>query len=238
MKKTVHFPMDGCVSCGNKLCAKKVSLFSNLNDHQIHAVIQLIERKTYQKGEVVMRAGDPFDRLFIVNSGSLKAVTYSEDGKEQILYILNEGDSLGELSLLKKVTSPYDLIALRESFICTIPKNRFDDFIRENPQIVFAIMESAHEKITSLEKLVEAIASKDADVRLRFLLHRLMKQAGKETPKGILIDLQLTREDMANFVGVTRETISRKLTGLAEAGKLQIVENKQLLITDPAHFEI
>lgn len=238
MKKTFHFPTDGCITCGHTMCAKKVSLFSNLNDDQIEAVIQLIERKSYQKGEVVMRSGDPFDRLFIVNSGSLKAVTYSEDGKEQILYILNEGDSLGELSLLKKVASPYELIALKESFLCIIPKHRFDEFIRDNPQIVFAIMESAHEKINSLEKLVEAIASKDADVRLRFLIHRLMKQNGKETPQGILIDLQLTREDMANFVGVTRETISRKLSGLAESGKLQILENKQLLITDSSYFEM
>ncbi|MCD4713057.1 MAG: Crp/Fnr family transcriptional regulator [Clostridiales bacterium] len=238
MKHTFHFPTDGCVTCGDKLCTKKVSLFSNLNDEQIHTLLELIERKHYKKGEVVMHTGDDFDRLYIVNHGSLKASTYNEDGKEQILYILNDGDSLGELSLLKKVASPYDLIALKECFLCTIPKYRFDEFIKENPEIVFAILESAHEKISSLEKLVGAIASNDADIRLRFLIHRLMKQSGSTTPKGILISLQLTREDMANFVGVTRETISRKLSHLSGEGILEILENKQLLIVDQDYFEI
>lgn len=185
-----------------------------------------------------MHIGDDFDSLYIVNHGNLKASTYNEDGKEQILYILSDGDSLGELSLLKKISSPYDLVALTECLICMIPKYRFDEFIKENPDIVFAILESAHEKITSLEKLVGAIASNDADLRLRFLIHRLIKQSGSITSRGILINLQLTREDMANFVGVTRETISRKLSYLSGEGILEILASKQLLIVDQSYFEM
>lgn len=238
MKHILPHSSEGCITCGHKICARKVSLFSNLNDNQMETLMGLIERKHYKKGQVIMRIGDDFDRLYIVNHGSLKVATYSEDGKEQILYILNDSDSLGELSLLKKVTSPYDLIALRASFVCTIPKHRFDQFIKDNPEIVFAILESAYEKITSLEKLVGAIASNDADVRLRFLIHRLMMQSGTKTAGGIRINLQLTREDMANFVGVTRETISRKLSQLSGEGILELLENKQMLIKDIAYFEI
>lgn len=236
MKHTFHFP-TGCASCGHKLCAKKVPIFSNLNDEQLQTVIDLIERKHYKKGEVIMHIGDAFDRLFIVNEGSFKVSTYNEDGKEQILYILNEGDSLGELSLLKSVDSPYELIALRDCNLCTIPKASFDVYIKQTPEIVFAILEAAHEKISSLEKLVGAIATNDADARLRFLIHRLMLQDGQVTPKGIQIKLLLTREDMANFVGVTRETISRKLSSLSHDGILEFKENKQLLILNPDYFE-
>lgn len=238
MKDTFHFPVEGCVTCGDKICAKKVSLFSSLNDDQLQAVVKIIERKHYKKGEIIMHTGDDFNRLYIVNHGSLKVSTYNEDGKEQILYILNDGDSLGELSLLKKVVSPYNLIALKECFICTIPKYRFDEFIKKTPDIIFAILESSYEKIASLEKLVGAIASNDADIRLRFLIHQLMKQSGSTTPKGILINLQLTREDMANFVGVTRETISRKLSLLSGEGVLELLGNKQLLIVNQAYFEM
>jgi CRP/FNR family transcriptional regulator len=238
LKDTFHFPVEGCVTCGDKICAKKVSLFSSLNDDQLQAVVKIIERKHYKKGEIIMHTGDDFNRLYIVNHGSLKVSTYNEDGKEQILYILNDGDSLGELSLLKKVVSPYNLIALKECFICTIPKYRFDEFIKKTPDIIFAILESSYEKIASLEKLVGAIASNDADIRLRFLIHQLMKQSGSTTPKGILINLQLTREDMANFVGVTRETISRKLSLLSGEGVLELLGNKQLLIVNQAYFEM
>ena len=238
MKHTLRFPSEGCVTGGDKMCAKKVSLFSSLNDNQIQTVVKLIERKHYKKGEVIMHSGDDFNRLYIVNHGSLKVSTYSQDGKEHILYILNDGDSLGELSLLKKVVSPYNLIALEECFICTSPKYRFDELIKETPDIIFAILESSYEKIASLEKLVGAIASNDADIRLKFLIHQLIKQSGLKTPKGILINLQLTREDMANFVGVTRETISRKLSILSGEGILELLENKQLLIVDQDYFEM
>lgn len=231
-----HFPVNGCASCGHSLCAKKVSLFSNLDEKQLKAVINLIERKHYKRGEVILHTGDTFDRLYIVNKGTLKAMTFSEDGKEQILYLLNDGDCIGELSLLKSAPAEYDLIALKESFICTIPKTKFDHYLKENPEIVFSIMASAHDKISSLEKLVGAIASNDADIRLKFLLKQLIDQSKQKTSQGTVIKLQLTREDMANFVGVTRETISRKLSQLAHEEVLELLDNKQILIKDLDYF--
>jgi CRP/FNR family transcriptional regulator len=153
MENFFNFPTEGCVTCGSKLCTKKVSLFSKLDNNQLNTITSLIERKHYQKGDIVLRFGEDFDRLYIVNHGSLKAASYNEEGKEQILYILNEGDSIGELSLLKKAESQYDLVALRESFVCTIPKYKFDEFIKNNPEVIFAVLESTYEKITSLEKI-------------------------------------------------------------------------------------
>ena len=237
MNQDKIFDVEGCKTCGHKMCAKKVSLFSNLTDQQIETVISLIERKNYKKGETILHTGDDFDRLYIVNHGSMKAATYTEEGKEQILYILNDGDSLGELSLLKKEPSAYDLIALKNLYLCTIPKNRFDNFVKLNPEIMLSIMASVKEKIVSLEKLVGAIASNDGDYRLKFLINRLMHQSGQKHPQGIVINLQLTREDMANFVGVTRETISRKLSYLTEKNILKSLENKKLLVLDPSYFE-
>jgi CRP/FNR family transcriptional regulator len=237
MTQNKLFNIDGCQTCGHKLCAKKVSLFSNLTDGQIHTVVSLIERKSYKKGETILHIGDDFDRLYIVNHGSLKATTYSEEGKEQILYILNEGDSLGELTLLQKEPSSYDLIALKDVYLCTIAKHRFDDFVKENSEVMFSIMASVKEKIQSLEKLVGAIASNDGDYRLKFLINRLIKQSGENHSGGIIINLQLTREDMANFVGVTRETISRKLSYLTDQKIIKSLENKKLLVLDPSYFE-
>lgn len=237
MKNVDLFPVQGCATCGHSLCAKKVSLFSHLNDAQIKEIIQLIERKHVKKGDVVLHAGELFDRLYIVNKGTIKASTYQEDGKEQILYLLEDGDCIGELALLKSEHAVYDLIAVRESFICTIPKTKFDAYLRLHPEIMFSIMASAHEKIASLEKLVGAIASNDADIRLKFLLKQLIEQAGKENNQPIIIKLNLTREDMANFVGVTRETISRKLSQLAHDGILAFEDSKRIRIINRDYFD-
>lgn len=229
---TDPFKVSGCATCGHSLCAKKVSLFSNLNESQLNDVIALIDRKHYKKGDIILHTGETFDRLYIVNKGTLKASSVQEDGKEQILYLLSDGDCIGELALLKTEPAVYDLIAIKECYLCTIPKSKFDLFIKANPEVLFSIMASAHDKIASLEKLVGAIASNDADIRLKFLIKQLMDQSSDSK----LIKLNLTREDMANFVGVTRETISRKLSQLAHDGILELVDNKQIRILEPAYF--
>jgi CRP/FNR family transcriptional regulator len=69
------------------------------------------------------------------------------------------------------------------------------------------------------------------------LINRLIKQSGEKKAEGIIINLELTREDMANFVGVTRETVSRKLSKLADKGILKISDNKQILIIDKTYFD-
>ncbi len=229
---TDPFKVSGCATCGHSLCAKKVSLFSNLNETQLNDVIALIDRKHYKKGDVILHTGETFDRLYIVNKGTLKASSVQEDGKEQILYLLSDGDCIGELALLKTEAAVYDLIAIKECYLCTIPKSKFDLFLKANPEVLFSIMASAHDKIASLEKLVGAIASNDADIRLKFLIKQLMDQSSDAK----LIKLSLTREDMANFVGVTRETISRKLSQLAHDGILELVDNKQIRILDETYF--
>lgn len=69
------------------------------------------------------------------------------------------------------------------------------------------------------------------------MINRLIKQSGEKKAEGIIINLELTREDMANFVGVTRETVSRKLSKLADKGILKISDNKQILIIDKTYFD-
>ena len=232
---TEAFQINGCATCGHTLCAKKVTLFADLDDAHIREIITLIERRRYKKGEIILRTGDWFDRLYIVNKGLIKAISTQEDGKEQILHLLSDGDSIGELALLKSEPALYDLVAASETYLCTIPKSRFDAFLKENPDLMFAILTTAYERISSLEKLVGAIASNDADIRLKFLIQQLYKQSGNH---GDVLSLTLTREDMANFVGVTRETISRKLSQLVKDEVLEFIDQKKVKLLNLSYFEL
>lgn len=232
------FPtIQGCTTCGHKLCAKKVSLFHNLNTEQLELIVSLVIRKHYKKGDYLLHHGEPFDVLYIVNSGRLKATHYSEDGREQILHIIDEGESFGELSLLKKSTIPYDLIAMKECHLCTVPKKEFDALIVKHPEIMLSILSAAHDHIMSLEAHVSAVTSNDADVRLKFLIKSLSKKAVL-THNGLQFRLDITREDMANYVGVTRETISRKISKLSKEGTIKMIDRNTLCVVDPSYLEI
>lgn len=223
---------NSCCTCNHKYCAKKVSLFSSLSDKDLNKVVSLVTQKSFDKGDNIFSEGEIFDKLFIINSGSMKVYKYTKDGKEQILYILKEGEFLGDLNLLKKDTFKFSATALEATNICIIHKDDFDALMSNNPNIGIKVLEYAHDRITSLENLIQTLTTKDVEVRLAALLLNLSKTFGVKTTKGVEITLSLTREDMANFIGVTRETISRKLSHFQSENIIEIFDNKLILIKD------
>lgn len=223
---------DDYCSCNHKYCAKKVSLFTSLSDKDLNKVVNLVTKISFEKGDIIFSEGEIFDKLFIINNGSIKVYKYTKDGKEQILYILKEGEFLGNLNLLKKDVFKFNATALESTNMCSIHKDDFDILIKTNPEISIKVLEYAHDRIASLENLVQTLTTKDVEVRLASLLLNLSKTFGFKTDKGIEITLPLTREDMANFIGVTRETISRKLSYFQIQNIVELFENRIILIKD------
>lgn len=219
----------GC-HCSHQYCAKKVSIFTSLSENELIQITDLIAHKTFNKGDIIFSEGEPFDQLYIINSGSMKVFKYSKDGKEQILYILNEGEFLGDLSLFKKGVLPFSAVALEDIKLCIIHKNDFDYIIKNNPSISLKVLEYAHDRIFELENLIQTLTTKDIETRLATLLLNLSKTFGEQTNEGIHIHLPMSREDMANFIGVTRETISRKLSYFQSENIIEIIGNRTIRI--------
>lgn len=223
---------DSCCSCNHKYCAKKVSLFKTISEEDLNKVLNLITKESFEKGDIIFSEGEVFDKLFIVNKGSIKVYKYNKEGKEQILYFLKEGEFLGDLNLLKKDIFKFNAAALEATNMCIIHKDDFDSLIKTNPEISIKVLEYAHDRISSLESLVQTLTTKDIEIRLASLLLTLANTFGVKVHNGVEITLPLTREDMANFIGVTRETISRKLSYFQSENIIELYENKVILIKD------
>jgi CRP/FNR family transcriptional regulator len=82
------------------------------------------------------------------------------------------------------------------------------------------------------ENLAQNLATNDADIRVASLIAEFGEKFGHNTDLGIEVNLPMNREDMANYIGVTRETISRKLTKLQDSGAISLIGNKTLIIKD------
>lgn len=221
-----------CGSCAHSNCAQKVSIFSSLGDDQLKNILNLITRKSFEKGSQVFSSGDISDSLYIVNSGSVKIYTYTKEGKEQILYLLTAGDFIGDLSLLKTNVFNFNAATLEDTHFCIIRKSDFDQLIKKSPDISLRIMEYAYDRIKGLEDLIQTLTTKDIDSRLAALLLNFSSSFGVQTKEGVEITFPLNREDMANYIGVTRETISRKLTHFQDDDLVELRGNKKLLIKD------
>jgi CRP-like cAMP-binding protein len=221
-----------CEKCQHQMCAKRVPIFSTLNTEEINRVVSLIIRKRYSRGEMIVIEGSRLNSLIIINSGKVKAFRDTLEGKEQILYIFSQGDFFGEKNLLINQNAQYNVEALEETNVCTIEKDDFKKLLREYPEIGMKIIEELCNRLERLENAVESMGTKNAEERINAVLLEFARKYGKEDQSGIVVNLPLSREGIANYIGVTRETVSRKMNLLQEEGIIEMVGNKKVIIRD------
>lgn len=227
----------GCSSGTGQFCASKVPIFSMLAHEQLAMITRLITRRRFKKGQVIFFEGDVSDKFYIINYGKIKTFKHTREGKEQILYILGEGDFIGDLSLLKKSAFKYNAEALEDVGVCTLAKDDFDRILKESPEISLRILESIHDRLIDLENLVQTLSTKDVEARIAGLLINFSKNFGTQKDGKIILDMALTREEMANFIGVTRETMSRKLSSMQDEGIIELIGNKRIIINNISDLE-
>ncbi|WP_041719298.1 Crp/Fnr family transcriptional regulator [Alkaliphilus oremlandii] len=221
-----------CERCQNRLCASKVPIFSNLNSKELLQIIEMTGHKDYYKGETIFLEGSEAKRLYLVNEGRIKIYKFTKDGKEQILHILSEGDFFGELNLFKTGTYNFNAEAITPTKLCTLTKENMKDLILSKPEIGMKILEVVGDRLSRVETLAQNLATNDVDSRIAYLLLDLKQKYGKKVPEGIEISLKLTREEMSNYTGVARETMSRKLKKFEEEGIIKLVGAKKVIIVD------
>lgn len=221
-----------CNNCRGELCASKVLIFENLNNEELLKIVNTINHKEYAKGDVVFTEGNVANTLFFINEGKIKLYKYTKDGKEQILHVLSEGDFFGELELIKPSKYGFNSKAIIDSKICTLTKDEMKEIMMKNPEIGIKVLETVGERLSKVESLVQNLATNDVDSRMAYLLTDLMEKYGENIEKNISIELPLSREEMANFIGVTRETISRKLKKFEDEKLIKIVGTKIIIILD------
>lgn len=218
------------------LCIHNIPLLSNLNPDEIEQISAGVSSKTFEKGQLIFKQGQKANRLYIVCSGQAKVYKLSSDGKEQILYILSEGDFIGAFNLLKEDEFDFNAEALETAHISMLEKSSFDKIVLSNPRITLKIFEKAYERINKAENLVARLSSGNPDAKVLSLLRDLAYDFGTSTPKGIMLELNMSREEMASYAGIARETMSRKLKFFQEAGLIKLIGNKKILIYDIAQL--
>lgn len=222
-----------CKHCQDEPCIHKVPIFSSLNNEELMNIADLINHKVYKKGEIIIHEGEKSNSITIINHGSVKACRYSLDGKEQILYIFSEGDFFGEQNLLNERTSTYSVKALTQVKVCTLSKNDFQPLLYNHPEISIKILSELGDRMYRLENAMQGMGIRNVDYRIGSILLEFSDKYGSKVKEGILIQMPLSREGIANYLGVARETVSRKLGQLESDGIIRTVNNKSILLLEP-----
>jgi len=210
----------------------KVPIFSSLNQNDLIHIASVIHHKKYLKGETLFFEGDRPDALVIVNEGSVKAFKITQDGREQILYVFSEGDFFGERNLFSRQASAYSVEALEPVKTCFFTRESFYGLLRAYPDIAVKIIEELGERMNRMENALQSMGVRSVDERVSALLLDFAEKYGTSVLGGTLIRLPLSREGMANYLGIARETVSRKLGLLENEGIIRSNGNKSILLLD------
>jgi CRP/FNR family transcriptional regulator len=203
-----------------------------LAQEELSEINSLKINKEYKKGEILFFEGDQIESLFIINQGKVKVFKYTKEGKEQILYILSEGDIFGELSLFRSEKLTFNVEALEDLNTCVLTKASFERILSKRPEISMKVLQVMGDRLIKMETLIQSLGTKDIEARIATFLLELIPEYTKSRGSIKEIELPLSREEIANYIGVTRETISRKLGKMQDEGILKIKGIKKIIILD------
>lgn len=224
--------ITGCRNCNKKLCAAKIPIFENLSCEQLEEIVKEINHKVYKKRDVIFSEGNAADSLYFVNEGKIKLYKYNKEGKEQILHILSDGDFFGELDLFTNAEYKLNAEAIENTKVCALTKEKFKIIVTQNPEIAIKMLQNIGERLAVIENLAQNLSTNDVDARIAYLLINLMDKYSEVVNGFKTIKLPISREDMANYIGVTRETISRKLKKLEYNEIIKIEGTKKIIVLD------
>ncbi|NLO09452.1 MAG: Crp/Fnr family transcriptional regulator [Clostridiales bacterium] len=234
MHKHHNHSTSGCSdsSCHNThgnhdSCINLVPIFNHLDDNQKDEILGLIKPLKVKKGEMIYRAGELSDSLYIVSSGKIKIYRLSESGKEQLVRILREGDFTGELALFSETLHEAYAEAMLDTWMCTIRRADLQELLIKYPSISLKLLSEFSIRLETSEKQTARFATEKVETRIALFLAE-----HAEDHEVLTFKLPMSRKDLASYLGTTPETISRKLLELEEAGLILQKPKNEIEITD------
>lgn len=215
-----------CGTCG----ARKSSLFGSFCDHDVSHVDEHKTCAYYKKNQPLFIEGSFPRGVYCLNKGKVKVFARGDEGKEQIIHIAKEGEIIGFRAMFSGEPYKVSATSLEECNICFISKEDFLNMIDNNSTLRNGIMKELSKELGDRAIFITNMAQKSVRERLAFALLILGDIYQEE-------EINLTREDMANFVGTATETLIRLLKDFKEEGiieihtrKLEIVDKEKLML--------
>jgi len=226
---TVHKFTQNCEYCRHKnLC-----LPANLSSDEVYQLEKIVDRrKLLQRNEHLFQIGDAFDSLYIVRGGVLKTYTTTSDNREQVTGFCFPGQLLGVDGIAEDWHTS-SAVALETSAMCQIPYSQLLSLAATSPKLLRHILSTLSRKVIEDQQLLTLLGKHSAEERAATMLMQLAHQNADLKLSESRIRLSMRRVDIANYLGLTEETISRVF---ARMQKLQILDinNREITILDMA----
>lgn len=223
---------QACVVRSRAICA-------DLDQNEIRLLNSIGRQRNLAAGEQLLWEGDEAILVANVVAGVLKLSTQTSDGKEQILGLAYSSDFLGRP--FGEVT-PYAVEALTDARVCVFQQSEFDRFAREHPRLEHKLLERTLMELDRTRRWMLLLGRMNAEQRLASFLVETAERAAPAGGGAELGDappsltLPLSRQQIADVLGLTIETVSRQFSKMKKDGLIDIRSRRQFVILKPAEL--
>lgn len=215
----------GCSACP----ARERAICADLPDPVLDAMYRMGRTELLRRGETLMWESDEALVLGTVRSGLLKLTASLDDGREQILGLAFPGDFVGRPFAAR---AGHCVTALADTRLCVFRRASFEGFAQEQPAVEHALLGRALDELDRARRWMLLLGRKTAPERVATLLREIADRTGAAS--GERVDLPITRQQMADLLGLTIETVSRNMTRLKRAGTIHLPDTHSFVILDEA----
>lgn len=206
----------------------KAELFHGIAQADLERIVHLLAERRYRKGATIYERGDAADSLYIVKEGMVRLAAHSGRGTETIIHLLPPGAIFGEF-LLSDEKRAFTAIAETDASVSVLPKQGMIHLLSTIPAFSMNFIRLLSQRLAKVEREYAGFGHTWSYHRLAMVLLKLGAEHGVKTPKGILLTLHLTHEQIANLIGTTRETVTTQLGRFRRMGLVRR-EGKSLLL--------
>jgi CRP/FNR family transcriptional regulator, nitrogen oxide reductase regulator len=195
-----------------------VPFFRNLNDEELEDINTKFSAHHFSKGDTIYYQGDPSSMLRVLVFGSVKLVQHTDEGKDILIDMLKPGEYFGSLSSLGN--DEYSETAQAQTDVCvlSIGLKDFRIVLRAHPSVAISVLDITDERLRTAREQIRLLSTLSVEKRIIAILSTLAAKFGEEREQGILIQLPISRKDLADMTGTSTETASRVMSQLQEAG--------------------
>lgn len=223
--------MSACESC----VVRNRAICSSLDSHEIEALNTIGRRRTLKAGESLIWEGE--DSVLVANviDGVLKLSTGTEDGREQIVGVVYPSDFIGRPF---GSTSGHGVTALTDAKVCVFSRRDFDAFAREHPSLEHKLLERTLGELDRTRRWMLLLGRKSAAEKIASFLLEMSERlvvATCESSEGVAqrrFTLPFSRQQIADVLGLTIETVSRQFTRLRNEGMIDLPSRRDVAILD------
>ena len=218
------FPID-------KWDFKTASVLTGLPPDELTLLEAGKTEQMYKKGEIIFREGAFPSGIFYITAGKVKKYKVDKDGKEHIIYVANTGELLGYHAILAEGRYPDSAAALEESKIAFIPKEDFLQVLQRSESLPKRLLKLLSHEFGVLANSLSLFTQKTVRERLALQLIVLREKYKVNFEPGMPVEINMSRDDLANLVGTVRENVVRVLSEFKEKGIVS-TSGRKIIVLD------